>query len=381
MSTIARKLVVLGLSLSSSWGNGHATTWRALLGAMADLGWHITFLEREMPWYAANRDLTAPQYCRLVLYPDLAALERYRDEIATADAVIVGSFVPDGIAVGRLVNAAARGVTLFYDIDTPVTLADLAAGSCGYIAREQIPDYDLYLSFTGGPTLHRLESQLGARAARALYCSVDPARYRPLDVPRRWDLGFLGTYSPDRQPALDRLLLEPARRAPHLRFVVAGAQYPRSISWPANVDRIEHLAPSDHPAFYSSLGWSLNLTRAAMIDAGYSPSVRLFESAACNVPILSDRWLGMEEALTPGAEIVVADCAEEVLATLALSPVERARIACQARARVLCEHTARCRARQLETCVAEAVATRRIKRSGSEGRGRGLQELTMQSAS
>jgi spore maturation protein CgeB len=379
MSSPARKLVVLGLSLSSSWGNGHATTWRALLAAMAELGWEITFFERDTPWYAAHRDLTDPAYCRLVLYPDLPALEGYRDEIASADAVVVGSYVPEGIAVGDLVTRTARGVTLFYDIDTPVTLAGLADGTCTYLAPRQIAEYDGYLSFTGGPTLRRLVAVHGARAARALYCSVDPARYRPLDVPRRWDLGFLGTYSPDRQAGLERLLIEPARRAPHLRFVVAGSQFPASIDWPPNVERIEHLPPCDHPAFYSSLGWSLNLTRAAMIAAGFSPSVRLFEAAACNVPLISDRWHGMEEALRPGAEILVADSSDDVLATLALPASQRARIARQARTRVLVEHTAHSRARQFEAAIDEACAGRpgqlALVRNGVH------QELTLRSAS
>jgi spore maturation protein CgeB len=67
-------------------------------------------------------------------------------------------------------------------------------------------------------------------------------------VPKKWDLSYLGTYSDDRQPTLERLLIEPARRLPHLRFVVAGPQYPVTIDWPANVERIEHCPPADHAA-------------------------------------------------------------------------------------------------------------------------------------
>jgi spore maturation protein CgeB len=283
------RIVVLGLSISSSWGNGHATTYRALLKGLNARGHEILFLERDVPWYAANRDLLEPAYCRLELYPHLGALRRYAPQIAGADAVLVGSFVPDGIEVGDWVLANARGVTAFYDIDTPATLASIEDGTCEYLAAEQISRYDIYLSFTSGPTLRRLTTRYAARSARALYCSVDIGMYSPRRAAAKWDVGYLGTYSRDRQSTLERLLLEPARRMPHLRFVVAGAQYPPSLTWPSNVDRIAHVAPGDHAAFYSSLRWALNLTRADMIKAGHSPSVRLFEAAACGTPIISDQ--------------------------------------------------------------------------------------------
>jgi spore maturation protein CgeB len=227
------KLVVLGLSLSSSWGNGHATTFRALLKAFAGRGHDILFLERDVPWYRNARDIAEPDYCRLEFYGSLEELRHWSDEIRNADAVIVGSYDPEGVAVGGMVQRLARGVTAFYDIDTPVTLAKLARRDFEYLSPEIIPGYDLYLSFTGGPTLRRIERQYGARRARALYCSVDPDAYPVVDVPKKWDLTYLGTYSDDRQPTLDKLLIEPARRLPHLKFCVAGPQYSDTIAWPA----------------------------------------------------------------------------------------------------------------------------------------------------
>jgi spore maturation protein CgeB len=339
------KLVVLGLSLSSSWGNGHATTFRALLAAFAARGHEVLFLERDVPWYADNRDLPDPDFCRLAYYTSLADLERWTDEVSGADAVMVGSYVPEGVAVGRWAQATAQGVTCFYDIDTPVTLAKLARGDHEYLSPEVIPGYDIYFSFTGGPTLQRLEQEFGSPRARALYCSVDIARYRPLDVPKLWDLSYLGTYSPDRQPTLERLLLEPARTRPDKRFVVAGPQYPGDIDWPANVDRIEHLPPADHPAFYAASRFTLNVTRADMIAAGWSPSVRLFEAGACGTPIISDRWPGIDEVFTPGEAIVLADTAGEVIAAL---DGEAAGMGEAARQAVLAGHSAQIRAQQLE---------------------------------
>jgi len=348
------KLVVLGLSLSSSWGNGHATTYRALLRAFAARGHDVTFLERDVPWYAgAHRDLPKPDFCRLGFYLDLSDLQRrWRGEVEAADAVIVGSYVPEGVAVGRWAQETARGVVAFYDIDTPVTLAKLAARDHEYVSPAVIPGYDLYLSFTGGPTLTELERRYGARAARALYCSVDAEAYRPLHVARRWDLSYLGTYSPDRQPTLERLLLEPARRAPELSFCVAGPQYPADIDWPANVQRIDHLPPADHPEFYAASRFTLNVTRADMIAAGFSPSVRLFEAAACATPIISDVWEGLDTLFEPGSEILLAEAPEAVLAALTgTAEPARAAMGEAARRRILAEHTAAHRAAELEALL------------------------------
>ncbi len=347
------KLVVLGLSLSSSWGNGHATTFRALLSAFAARGHEVTFLERDVEWYRNHRDLPDPDFCRLEYYGDVPDLARFSREVATADAVIVGSYVPDGVAVGRWAQATATGPVAFYDIDTPVTLAKLARGDHEYLSPELIPGYDLYLSFTGGPTLTRLEDEFGSPAARALYCSVDPERYHPTGEPKRWDLTYLGTWSADRQPTLERLLIDPARRAPERRFCVAGPQYPADIDWPANVERIEHLPPADHAAFYSASRFALNVTRADMIAAGWSPSVRLFEAAACATPIISDRWEGLSALFPPGEAIILADTADDVLAALERDADALGRAA---RAIVLAAHTAAHRAAELEGYLLAAEA-------------------------
>jgi spore maturation protein CgeB len=353
------RLVVLGLSLSSSWGNGHATTYRALLAAFAGRGHDILFLERDVPWYAGHRDLADPDFCRLEFYRDLADLERWRGEIGAADAVIVGSYVPEGVAVARFVQAAARGATAFYDIDTPVTLAKIERGDFEYISPEVIPGYDPYLSFTGGPTLRRIEARYGSAAARPLYCSVDPQAYPMLDRPKRWALSYLGTYSPDRQPTLERLLLEPARALPQLRFAVAGPQYPSDIDWPANVEHIDHVPPSEHPAFYAASRFTLNVTRADMIAAGWSPSVRLFEAAACGTPIISDIWPGIDEILFPGREILLADRADRVISILTgMGDRQAAEIGLAARAKILSGHTAAHRAAELEQHLREAIGRR-----------------------
>ena len=351
------KIVILGLTITSSWGNGHATTYRGLVRGLSRRGHDVLFLEADRPWYAGNRDLPKPPYGRTVLYADLAGLRWHDAAIRAADLVIVGSYVPDGIEVGGYVQATARGMTAFYDIDTPVTISALLAGSCEYLTPAVLRGYDLYLSFTGGPTIDLLERELGARAARPLYCSVDPDIYRPDPATMaQYDLGYLGTYSADRQPTLDALLCEPARRWPGGRFAVAGPQYPDALAWPANVARTAHLSPAQHRGFYTAQSYTLNVTRADMVRRGYSPSVRLFEAACCGVPIISDLWPGLETFFRPGHEILTAAGPDDVLAHLRAPPARRQAIAAAARARALAHHTGDHRAAELEAYVQGRVA-------------------------
>jgi spore maturation protein CgeB len=321
--------------------------------ALTGRGHEVLFLERDVPWYAANRDLCALPDSRIELYSSLQELkDRFGGEVRHSDAVIVGSYVPEGVAVGQWVTTTARGITAFYDIDTPVTLAKLARGDTEYLSPALVRRYSLYLSFTGGPTLERIEQQYAAPRARPLYCAVDPDLYAPEPGEGQWELGYLGTYSADRQPALDALLLEPARRLRQGRFVVAGPQYPPAMLWPANVQRIEHLPPAKHRAFYNAQRFTLNITRADMVHAGYAPSIRLFEAAACAVPIISDHWQGLETFFTPDREILIASTPAEALHYLRdLPESRRVALGCQARARVLAEHTAAHRAAELEAYI------------------------------
>jgi len=369
-------IVVLGLSITSSWGNGHATTYRCLARALVERGHELLFLERDAPWYRANRDLPRPPWGRTELYRSLDELrDRFAAAVRNADLVVVGSYVPEGRAVVRWALGNAGGLTAFYDIDTPVTLAALEAGDCAYLEAGAIPRFDLYLSFTGGPTLGELERRWGARRARALYCSFDPKVYFPESVDKRWDLGYLGTYSADRQPGLDRLLTSPARRWGEGRFVVAGPQYPEALDWPPNVERHDHVAPAAHRRFYNAQRFTLNLTRAAMRRVGWSPSVRLFEAAACATPIISDRWPGLDELFEPEREILLAADGGDVLGTLRELPEpERLAIGRRARRRVLLEHRPERRVEALEGYVRAARRRSRVAPSaaGAQPRSREL---------
>jgi spore maturation protein CgeB len=347
------KIVFLGLSITSSWGNGHATNYRALVRALRDRGHETMFLERDMPWYAQNRDAPAAG----ILYGSIDELrELWTDDVRGADLVVVGSFVPEGVDVARWALDVARGRIVFYDIDTPVTLAKLRTGDREYLSPELIPRFDAYLSFTGGPVLRELEQTWGARSARAFYCLVDEEVYAPAPVARHWALGYLGTYSPDRQGALERLLFEAARQLPDARFCVAGPQYPNDVAWPPNVALVEHLPPPEHPQFYCAQDFTLSVTRAAMLRTGWSPSVRLFEAGACGVPVITDAWPGVDTLFRPGRDILVARDAVEVVRILReTTPAERAQIGARLRSRVLALHTAAHRAEELEQMLAVAA--------------------------
>jgi spore maturation protein CgeB len=350
-------IVVFGLSITSSWGNGHATTYRALVKAVARRGHNVTFLERSAPWYREHCDLKRADYCDIATYEHLSeAATRFGGLVERADLVILGSYVPDGIALADWITTRARGVTAFYDIDTPVTLANLAKGGPTYLAARLIPRFDLFLSFTGGPVLDLIEERYGSPRARVLYCSADPEEHRPVDVPRRWELGYLGTYSPDRQPVVETLLLEPARALRGRRFALAGAQFPADLAWPANVQRFDHVAPAEHAAFYCAQRFTLNATRADMAKLGFSPSVRLFEAAACGVPVISDAWPGIETLFASGTEILIAENTADVIGLLRETDEQRrGAIGAAARRRFLRDHSPDQRARDLESYYREVI--------------------------
>jgi spore maturation protein CgeB len=352
------RLVVFGLTVSSSWGNGHATLWRGLAAALARQGHRLAFFERDVPWYARSRDLVELPGGALHLYGQWeGALPAARAELERADAALVTSYCPDGAAASQLVLSSGVAVRAFYDMDTPVTLERARAGDrVEYLPPEGLGGFDLVLSFTGGEALAQLEAVLGARRTAPLYGSVDPAVHRPT-APRpgfRADLSYLGTYAANRQAALDRLFLEPARRLPQRTFAIGGSQYPADFPWRENVLYVNHLPPEDHPAFYASSPLTLNVTRAPMAALGWCPSGRLFEAAACGVAVLTDPWPGIADFFEPGREILVAHTADEAVGAVERSREELARIGRAARERCLAAHTADARARELVTLLERA---------------------------
>jgi spore maturation protein CgeB len=354
------KFAIFGLTISSSWGNGHATLWRGLCKALVRNGHQITFFEHDVPYYADHRDMAELSGGKLVLYTKWNELVAHaKRELAETDVGMVTSYCPDGIAASQLLFDSGAKLKVFYDLDTPVTLEALSSGGeVSYIGERGLRDFDLVLSYTGGVALAELEMRLGAKRVAPLYGHVDPEAHRPAGSREDWhcDLSYLGTYAEDRQAALERLFIEPARRMPEKRFLIGGAKYPAEFPWTANVFFVRHLPPSDHAAFFGSGRMTLNVTRRAMATMGYCPSGRLFEAAACGCPLLSDVWPGLDTFFTPGKEIVTASTTEEAINALQLSDVELKQIAHAARERTLAEHTSNERALYLQRVIEDALA-------------------------
>jgi spore maturation protein CgeB len=352
------KIAIFGLTISSSWGNGHATLWRGLCRSLSEAGHRIVFFERNVPYYAGARDLyEMPAGGDLILYEEWNDIAlRAGHEIADSDVAIVSSYCPDAIVAGDLAVERAA-LSVFYDLDTPVTLSRRARGEGNfYIGPRGLADFDLVLSYTGGRALHALREELGAKRVAPLYGHVDPEWHKPAEPRGVYcaDLSYLGTYAEDRQAALETLFLEPARRRSQLRFLIGGALYPQEFPWGSNIYFVRHLPPAEHPAFFASSRATLNITRADMARMGWCPSGRLFEAAACGAPLLSDGWDGLDAFFAPGREILVVHTPEDMLAALDASDEELRRMAARARARVLAEHSSKNRAQQLLTYLEEA---------------------------
>jgi spore maturation protein CgeB len=363
------KILFFGLTISSSWGNGHATPYRAILKALSRQAHEIHFYEKDVPYYARHRDFNTCEFCHLHLYSDWEGVrESALRHAADSDAVVCASFCPEGTRIIDEVLELTRPVKIFYDLDTPVTLGALERGQIDYLRRGQIPEFDLYLSFTGGSTLDELCATWGARFARPLYGCVDPAVH--LRSERRedfaCDLSYMGTYAADRQDKLENLFLEPARQTKRNTFLLAGSMYPWQWQWPANVRKLEHVFSSEHAALYSSSRLTLNITRQEMARWGYCPSGRFFEAAACGTPIVTDWFDGLDRFFDCDRELVVVNDATDVISAITLPDSELRTIADRARERVLSEHTGEHRAHELVTAIEEAARpTNNFARSGA----------------
>jgi spore maturation protein CgeB len=357
------QIVIFGLSITSSWGNGHASTYRSLLPALAARGHKIVFYERNVEYYAARRDLFSAEYADVVLYESWDDIrQRALPQARAADLVMTTSFCPDGAQIQTELFAQSGPLKVFYDLDTPVTLAGLRAGApeaLVYLRPEHIPEFDVYFSFSGGPTLLELERVWGARRAVPLYLCIDPRDYRRTAAVPDYacNLSFLGTYSADRRVRIEQLFLKPAERLPQLRFLMAGPFYPADMRVTANVRRLDHLPAREHAAFYSSCEFTLNLTRAAMLNAGYSPQGRLFEAACCGTAILTDRWPGLEQFFQAGSEITVVETSDDVCTALqSISESEREAMAQRCRERVIASHSGQQRAAEFEQAIEAAFS-------------------------
>jgi spore maturation protein CgeB len=365
------KLAVFGLSVSSAWGNGHATLWRGLIRVLAAQGHSVTFYEQNTPYYAAHRDYHDIPKGELVVYDTLASLRSHAaSTLRSADVAIVTSYSPDAVVATELVMNSSVPIRAFYEFDAPVTLHKVRTGvPVHHIGPRGLRDFDVVMSYTGGAALIELQRVLGARRVVPLYASADAHVYSPVAPVERYsaDLAYLGTYAEEHRSTLDELLLQPARARSDLTFVVGGTFYPRDLGWPRNLKYVWHVSPGDHAAFYCSAHLNMNITRKPMAALGYCPSCRMFEAAACGAAMITDSWPGLEEFFEPGDEILVARDHTDVIAALQTSRSELQALAHRARERTLAQHSIEHRAQQLlEILGAAHAGSREFEREAAE---------------
>lgn len=354
-------IVIFGLSITSSWGNDHAATFRNLVKALRQRGHKITFFEKDVPWHADHRDLPNTPFCNTILYQSPREIHRYETTIAQADLVILGSYVADAATLANSITALSPTCFAFYDLDTHTTLRKLQQGDFSYLTPAMIQNFDIYFSFTGGWALRKLQNIYGARRVRTLHCCVDPDLYFPetdstatmqRNFPPEFALGYLGNYHEDRQPELNKLLLDPAIKSANTRFCVAGAGYPASIHWPNNVKIIERIPAHQHRHFYNSQRFALTVSQRGL---DYSPSAHLFEAGACSTPIISDYREGLDSFFVIEEEILVAQNGNDILEHLNMHHDDRRALGRRLWEKVLGAHTATHRAIEIENHWREAL--------------------------
>lgn len=349
------RILIFGLTVSSSWGNGHATIWRGLCNALSEAGHSITFFEKDVSYYRTHRDLGQPKGYGLQLYSEWNEIKPNAEKALTeCDCAVVTSYCPDARTASDLILSNPKVFSIFYDLDTPITLNALdRQGTVDYIPAYGLEPFDLVLSYTGGKALDELKGQLGAKRVAPLYGSVDPATHRRVATDPHFasDFSYLGTYAADRQAQLQELFLNPAGQLPEKKFCIGGALYPPDFPWTNNTYFVRHVAPPEHPAFYSSSKLTLNVTRGAMAEKGYCPSGRLFEAAACGTPIVSDWWEGLDHFFEPGKEILIAKSSVDAVQALNLEDDELQSVSRASQQRTLGEHTATHRATELISLI------------------------------
>jgi len=345
------KIVIFGLSVTSSWGNGHATLLRGLFRALHSLGHDVHFFERDTSYYAAHRDLTSLSSATIHLYSDWAAIRHEAArQLSDADAGMITSYCPDGRDASQLVLECPLWRKVFYDMDTPVTLSQLEMGEAvPYLPPGGFAGFDIVLSYTGGLALEQLRAVLGAPRTAALYGWVDPDVYYRVPATPGFtaNVSYLGTYAADRQRGLESFFIQPAKALDGCRFLIGGAMYRDTQLWPKNIRLIDHVSPTDHRAFYSSSPVTLNITRGSMAAMGYCPSGRLFEAAACGTAVMSDDWEGLDSFFAPGEEIILVHSTADAIRAISRDPDHLNRVGARARERTLSCHTAELRAKRL----------------------------------
>jgi spore maturation protein CgeB len=362
------RLAFFGSSLVSAYWNGAATYYRGLIRALAERGHQVTFFEPDAYERQAHRDISDPEWARVVVYQASefgvrGALEQARHAELVIKCSGVGVF--DELLEREVVRLASvtRRVG-FCDVDAPATL-ERALSNERDAFRALIPEYDFVFTYGGGEPVRSRYLALGARECVPIYNALDPSTHHEVAPDARFsaELGFLGNRLPDREARVDEFFFRAARELPHARFLLGGSGWDDKQR-PHNVHYVGHVGTAEHNAFNCTPLALLNISRDSMASYGFSPATRVFEAAGAGACIISDAWQGVEVFLEPGSEILVARDAQEVSAHLASLTPRRAReIGLRAKARVLREHTYSRRAQQLEDLLLSVHARDSARRA------------------
>lgn len=357
-------LAMFGSSLVSAYWNGAATYYRGIIRALNECGFDITFYEPDAFERQQHRDMADPSWAKVVVYPATeqgmhAALEQARDADIIVKASGVGVFDEELEAeVPRLRRAS--NLTVFWDVDAPATLQRMRANSADPF-HSQAPNYDLVLTYGGGPPVVQAYVNFGARRCVPIYNALDPTTHHPVPAESRFSgaLGFLGNRLPDREARVREFFLKPASMLRQQTFLMGGSGWDSNVALTPNINYVGHVYTRDHNAFNCSTRAVLNINRDSMAQVGYSPPTRVFEAAGAGACLICDAWQGLEQFLEPGKEVLRVANGDEVAAVLPqLSAQQARRIGERARRRLLNEHTYQHRAQQVKALLVEQLASR-----------------------
>jgi spore maturation protein CgeB len=288
-------------------------------------------------------------------------------QAARAHVVIKASGVgvfDDVLLDGIITHAAPDAPRLFWDVDAPATLAEIA-GDPDHALRRALPHLDLVLTYGGGDPVVSAYRGFGARDCVPVYNALDPTTHHPVPPEQRFaaDLTFLGNRLPDRERRVEAFFLHAAAGLPQHRFLLGGSGWD-DRPCPANVEKLGHVATSAHNALNVSARAVLNVSRDSMASTGFSPATRVFEAAGAGACLVTDAWKGIELFLTPGKEVLVARDGIDVAEAVRTLTADRAsEIGQAALERVLTEHTYDRRAALLHDLLTGLTASRRTEQA------------------
>jgi len=337
------KIFVIGSSITSSYWNGAATYYRGIYKHIAALSHEITFAEPDVYGRQQRRDAESYHYVESVIYSTPKDLPRVLDRAQSADLIIKHSGVgADDELLEREIalNVNDEGLRAFWDVDAPATLARVEENPQDSF-RSLIPEYDLILTYGGGPSVMEHYRRLGAKSCYPIYNALDPETHYPVspDPALACDLVLVANRLPDREKRVNEFFLAAARLAPDLRFILGGEGW-GDKALPKNVRWIGHVGTGDHNRVNCSARMVLNLNRDSMANVGFSPPTRVFEAAGTASCLITDAWAGIDTFFNPGKEILIASSAEEIVQLIRNTSSQQAQqIGAAMRMRALNSHT------------------------------------------